>query len=128
MTMGALAAFEDAKQKAHDYLSKLQHDGYCYGPIDKESYFIDGKRSGVDADGAPSSKTTWMFMIEKPGEGDTTIKFSTLPKDAKGKTLKYVEDCWERYEAAPEDLARRVIEEIRSLIEMSGGWTQEVMR
>jgi hypothetical protein len=121
-------AFEAAKEKAEDYLRKMRFHAYRFGPDDDESYFIDGYRAALDADGDPVYPTTWMFVLKKPKEGDTTIKFAALPMDENGEKLRPVMDCWENYEAAPEDLAQRVIEEIRSLIEMAGGWKKEVMR
>lgn len=124
----ALEAFEAAKQKAKDYLSKMRFRAYRFGPDNDESYFIDGYRAALDADGEPVYPTTWMFVLKKPKAGDTMIKFAALPMDEKGENLRPVIDCWENYEAAPEDLAQRVIEEIRSLIDLAGGWKPEVMR
>jgi hypothetical protein len=121
-------AFEAAKESAEDYLRKMLVCIWYEGPYNTDVFWIDGRRRCLDKNGDPKYETTWMFKVEPPKKKDTVMRFSVLPKNEAGECLRPSGSYWEQHECAPEDLARRVIEELRSLIELSGGRKPEVMR
>ncbi len=125
--MDALQAFEAAKQAAHEYLTPLLYHSYRYGG-ETGGYHFDGSRKTRNSDAEVCYETAWMFAINNPKEGDAVIRFAVLPKDPSGKTISdSPESSWVRFECAPDELPRRVIEELRGLIETAGGWTPDVM-
>lgn len=125
--MTPVEAFEAAKQVAHEYLSPLRYDYYRYGGEDG-GYHFDGKRKGQDSDGDVHYSTAWMFAMNNPQPGDAVMRFAVLPKNPSGDALGGIGSAWVRFECAPDDIPRRIIEELRGLIETAGGWTQDVMK
>jgi len=121
-------AFEAAKESAEDYLCKMLVCIYYQGPYNTDIFCIDGRRRRLDEKGQLIYDTTWMLEVKKPKKKDTVMRFSVLPKNEAGECLRPVGSYWEQHECAPEDLARRVVEELRSLIELAGGRKPELMR
>lgn len=110
--VNALEAYNVSREVLDNHLSHTFHKSYPYGSDTQECYFYQGLRKVFDVDSITEwhGETIWWLALHKPSMDDPTILLIAW--------IDY--NTRVEIQALPHDLPRRIIEEVRSLMAISG--------